>query len=95
MICWGYDRSKYDLVLKVVISIRGRNYCSNSVSNDEYLSFFLDEISISIQCRIPLCVSAVERTTPAIPNLIQDSQFPSFVPQTAKAQKIHGHEDVP
>ena len=39
------------------------------INNDEDLGFFLDEISISIQHQIPLCISVVERTIPAISNL--------------------------
>ena len=61
------------------------------ISNDEDLGFFLNEISISIQHRIPLYVSVVERTTPPIPNPIQDSQFSSFVHETAQTQKIRSH----
>ena len=59
------------------------------------MGFFLDEISISIQHRTPLCVSVIERIIPDIPNPTQDSLFPSFVPKMAEAQKIHGHEVVP
>ena len=65
------------------------------ISYDEDLSFFLDEISISIQHRTLLCVSVVERTIPTIPNPTQDSKIPSFVPETIEAEKIHGHEVVP
>ena len=64
------------------------------ISNDEYLSFFLDRISISIQKRIPLCVSVVERIIPSVPNPTQDSQIPLFLLETIEAEKIHGHEVV-
>ena len=41
-----------------------------------------------------MCISC-RKTTPSIPNLTQDNQYPSFVPETVEAQKIHGLEDVP
>ena len=44
----GYDRSKYDLVLKVVYQLGGGNITPIVISNDENLSLFLDKISISI-----------------------------------------------
>ena len=90
----GYDRSKYALVLKVIYQLEGGIIAPIVISNDEDLGFFLDEIYISIQHRTPLCVSVIERTTPDIPNLTQDSQFPSFVPETTQEQKIHGLKDV-
>ena len=64
------------------------------ISNDEDLSFFLDEISISIQRQTPLCVSVVERTILAIANPTQDREIPSFVPEIGEPEKIHGHEVV-
>ena len=39
-------------------------------------------------------VSVVVRTTPPIRNPTQDSQFPSFVPETTREQKIYGLEDI-
>ena len=44
----GYDRSKYNLVLKVVYQLGGGIITPTVISNDEDLSFFLDKISISI-----------------------------------------------
>ena len=72
-------------MLKVIYQLGGGIIASAVISNDEYLGFFLDEISISIQHRTPLSASVVERTIPVIPNPTQDSQFPSFVPETVKA----------
>ena len=63
-----YDKSKYDLVLKVVYQLGGGIIALTMISNDEDLGFFMDEISISIQHQTPLCVSIVEKTTPLIPN---------------------------
>ena len=60
-----FDRSKYDLVLKVAYELRGRIIAPTVISNDEYLSFFLDEIYISIQYRTLLCVLVVERIVQA------------------------------
>ena len=91
----GFDRKKYDLVLKVVYQSGGGIIAPTVISNDEDLGFFLDEIFISIQHRTPLCVSVVEKTTPVIPNPTQDSQFLSFVPKMTETEKIHGHEVVP
>ena len=66
----GFDRSKYIyLVLKVVYQSREKIIDPTVINNDEDLGFFLDEISISIQHQIPLCISVVERTIPAISNL--------------------------
>ena len=90
-----FDRSKYNSVLKVVYQLGGGIIAPILISNNEDLSFFLNEISISIQYRTPLCISVVERTIPAVPNSTQDSQIPFFVPETAEAKKIHGHEVVP
>ena len=87
-----HDRSKYDFLLKVIYQLEGGIIAPTVISNDEDLGFFLDEISMH---RTPLCVLVVERTTPPITNPTQDSQFPSFVPEMAEAQKIHGLEDVP
>ena len=42
----GFDRSKYDLVLKVEYQLRGGIIAPIVISNDEDLGFFLDEISI-------------------------------------------------
>ena len=78
----GYDRSKYDFVLKVVYQLGRGIIAPIVISTDEDLGLFLDEISILIQHWTPLYVSIVERTSPPILNLIQDSQFPSFVPET-------------
>ena len=91
----GFDRSKYDLVLKVVYQLEGEIIAPTMISNSEDLGLFLDEISISIQYQTPLCISVVKRTILAILNLTQDNEIPSFVPETAKAEKIHGHEVVP
>ena len=82
-------------MLKVVYQLGGGIISPTVISNDEDLSFFLNEISISIQHRTPLCVLVVERTIPSVPNPIQDSQNPSFMPETAEAEKIYGHEVVP
>ena len=65
------------------------------IINDEDLSFFLDDIYISIQYHTPLCVSTVERTIPFVPNHMQDSHVPSFVRETVEDEKIHGVEVVP
>ena len=81
-------------MLKVVYQLEGGIIAPTMISNDEDLSFFLDEISISIQHRTPLCVLVVERTILAIPNPTQDSEFPSFMPEIVEAEKIHGHEVV-
>ena len=82
-------------MLKVIYQLGGGIIAPTMISNDENLGFFLDKISISIQHWTPLCVSIVERTILTIPNPNQDSQFPSFVLETAEAQKIYGHELVP
>ena len=63
----GFDRSKYDLVLKVVYQLGGGIITPTMIINVEDLSFFLDEISILIQHRTPLCVSIIERIISAIP----------------------------
>ena len=68
-----YDMSKYELVLKVVYQIWGGIIAPTLINNDEDLGFFLDEISISIQHRTPLCVSVVERIIPSILNSTQVS----------------------
>ena len=80
-----YDLLGYDLVLKVVYQLGGGNIAPTVITNDEDLGFFLDEIYISIQHRTHLCVSIIEKTTPPTPNPIQDSKFPSFVPETDEA----------
>ena len=90
---FGYDRNKYDLVLKVVYQFGGGIIAPTVITNDDDLSFFLDEISISIQHRTPLCVSVVERTTPPIPNPTQYTHCPLFVPETAEAEKLYGLEE--
>ena len=65
------------------------------ISNDEDLGFFLDEISISVQHRTPLCMLIVERTIPCVPNPTQDSHIPFFVPEMIEGEKIHGLKVVP
>ena len=64
------------------------------ISNNEDLSFFLNEISISIQHQTPLCLSVIERTSPTVPNPTQDREIPSFVLEIVEAEKIHGYEVV-
>ena len=91
----GFERSKYDLVLKVVYQLGGGIIASTMITNDEDLGFFFNEISILIQYRTPLCVSVVERTIPTVLYPTQDNQIPSFVPEMAEVGKIHGHEVVP
>ena len=90
----GFDRIKYDLVLKVIYQLREEIIAPTMISNNEYLGLILDEISISIQHRTPLYVLVVERTIPTVPNPTRDSQFLSFMPETTEAVKIHGHEVV-
>ena len=80
----GYDRCNYDLVLKVVYQLGEGIIPLPVICNDEYLGFLLDEVSISIQHRTPLCASVIERTIPAILNPTQ----------TTKEQKIQGHKVV-
>ena len=65
------------------------------ISNDEDLSFFLDEISIFIQHWTPLCVSIVKRTISTIPNDTQDTHIPSFILEIVEDEKIVGDELVP
>ena len=89
----GFDGSKYDLVLTVVY-LGGGIIAPTLISNDEDLSFFLDEIFISIQHRTLLCISVVERIISVVPNPTQDSKIPSFMPKTVEAEKIPGHEVV-
>ena len=91
----GFDKSKYDLELKVVYQSGGGIIAPTVISNDQDSGFFLDEIFISIQHRTSLCVLVVEKTILAIPNPTQDIKIPSFVPETAEAEKVHGHEVVP
>ena len=67
----GYDKNKYDLVLKVIYQLGGGIIAPTVITNDEDLGFFLDEIAISIQHWTPLCVSVVERTTSPIRNPTQ------------------------
>ena len=55
----GVDKSKYELVLKVLYQLGGGIIPPIVITNDEDLGFFLDEISISFQHRTPLCVSIV------------------------------------
>ena len=58
----GFDKSKYDLVLKVGYQLGRKIISPTMISNDEDLGFFLDEKIISIQHWTHLCISVVERT---------------------------------
>ncbi|XP_062106158.1 uncharacterized protein LOC133817606 [Humulus lupulus] len=85
------DRALFDFKLEVVYPCGGQPLPPIVVANDADVSIFINENSISIQHRTPLCVTPIRKNisvghTPS--NIMEDrSQVHSFVPETGPTQE--------